>query len=121
MDDEIDFILAGFINQKLDMDGLSVMFLRMSEGVYQFGTKLCYISTDLSGSLKVKVGGSFMDIEDFLAQYSGIEAAKYQKKSGLTDRLKRKFMRMRSKRSGSNYGMSPARSNSSMMRSSIRI
>lgn len=35
--DDIDFALSQYLNQKLDMDGLSVMFLRMSEGVYQFG------------------------------------------------------------------------------------
>jgi hypothetical protein len=32
--DEIDLMVSDYLNQKLDMDGLSVMFVRMSEGVY---------------------------------------------------------------------------------------
>ena len=101
------------------MDGLSVMFLRMSEGVYQFGSKLVYISTDQYGNLKVKVAGAYMDIEDFIAEYSDIEASKYKKKTNLKDRLKRKFRQAKrgASRPRSNYGVSPGgRSNSSLFR-----
>jgi hypothetical protein len=38
--DEVDSVLAEYINHRLDTDGLSVMFLRASEEFYQFGSKL---------------------------------------------------------------------------------
>ena len=70
-------------------------------------------------NIKVKVGGTYVDIEDFISQYSGIEASKFKKKSGLKDRLKRKFARQRAQQKQQvnlGIGVSPARSNSSLVR-----
>ena len=41
--DEIDLALADFINSSYDNDKMKVMFIRLSEGVYQFGSKKVFI------------------------------------------------------------------------------
>lgn len=41
--DEIDLALADFINSSCDNDKMKVMFIRLSEGVYQFGSKKVFI------------------------------------------------------------------------------
>ena len=43
------------------------MFLRESEGVYQFGQKRVYIKIGHGDEILVRVGGGFMHIEDFIA------------------------------------------------------
>ena len=42
------------------------MFLRESEGVYRFDMKRVYIKVEKGERIVVRVGGGFMDIEDFL-------------------------------------------------------
>lgn len=46
------------------------MFLRESEGVYQFGQKRVYIKVEKGGQIYVRVGGGFMHIEEFIEQYT---------------------------------------------------
>jgi hypothetical protein len=76
----------------------------------------------MADNLQVKVGGTIMDIDAFVMQYSAVEAAKFKRKKGLKDRLKRKFNRQRQTRSTSRVGASPgARSNSSLLRNSVKI
>ena len=43
------------------------MFLRESEGVYQFGQKRVYIKIEHGDQIHVRVGGGFMHIDDFIA------------------------------------------------------
>mmetsp|Transcript_10071 Transcript_10071/g.16984 ORF Transcript_10071/g.16984 Transcript_10071/m.16984 type:complete len:152 (-) Transcript_10071:35-490(-) len=117
--DDIDYALSVYINQKLEFDGMTVVFVRMSEGVYKFGTKIVYLSCDFMNNLQVRVSGKVMDIEDFVNQFQMIEGEKMQKKPNLKSRLQLK-LRQRSNSNNSRYGLSP-RSNSSMLRSSIKI
>ena len=42
------------------------MFLRESEGVYLFGQKRVYVKVEKGDKLLVRVGGGFMQIDDFV-------------------------------------------------------
>lgn len=46
------------------------MFLRESEGVYQFGQKRVYIKIERGNNLMVRVGGGYIAIDDFIDQYT---------------------------------------------------
>jgi len=46
------------------------MFLRESEGVYQFGQRRVYIKVEKGDKILVRVGGGFMNIQDFITQYT---------------------------------------------------
>ena len=63
------------------------MFLRESEGVYLFGKKRVYIKVEQGNSLKVRVGGGFIDIGEFIEQYTLSEVEKIDKSSGAFDRF----------------------------------
>ena len=81
-DDIVDLKLADFINNYPDRQRLKIMFLRESEGVYQFGTRKILIkiknnqiksknnfSNQLNSLLSwyiVRVGGGFLSIDEFL-------------------------------------------------------
>ena len=56
------------------------MFLRESEGVYQFGQKRVYIKIEKGDRILVRVGGGFMSIEDFIKQYTPEEVEKINRK-----------------------------------------
>lgn len=45
-DDFVDKKLAEFINNYPERSKLKIMFMRESEGVYQFGTKRVYVRVD---------------------------------------------------------------------------
>ncbi len=45
-DDPVDKKLAEFINNYPERSKLKIMFMRESEGVYQFGTKRVYVRVD---------------------------------------------------------------------------
>jgi len=52
-DDPIDEKLADFINNYPDRQLLKIMFMRESEGVYEFGSKKIFIKVE-KGSIKSK-------------------------------------------------------------------
>ena len=56
------------------------MFLRESEGVYQFGQKRVYIKIEKGNQLLVRVGGGFMHIDEFVQQYTQTEADKIERR-----------------------------------------
>jgi hypothetical protein len=56
------------------------MFLRESEGVYQFGQKRVYIKIEKGKKLMVRVGGGYMNIDDFVNMYSPGEEDRIQRK-----------------------------------------
>jgi len=56
------------------------MFLRESEGVYQFGSKRVYIKVEKGDKILVRVGGGFMNINEFINQYTLEEAEKITRK-----------------------------------------
>ena len=64
-DDPIDKRLAEYINNYPDRTKLKIMFMRESEGVYEFGSKKVYVKVE-KDKIKIKVGGGFMSIDEFL-------------------------------------------------------
>lgn len=67
--DSIDKKLAEYINNYPERAKLKIMFLRESEGIYQFGTKKVYVRVD-QDKINIRVGGGFLSIDEFLDQYT---------------------------------------------------
>ena len=64
-DDSIDKRLAEFINNYPERQKLKIMFMRESEGVYQFGSKKVFIKVE-KAEIKIRVGVGFLSIDEFL-------------------------------------------------------
>ena len=60
--DVIDRKLAEYINNYPERNRLKIMFMRESEGVYQFGTKRLAIKVEKEG-IKIRVGGGYLSID----------------------------------------------------------
>ena len=58
------------------------MFMRESEGVYEFGTKRVYVRVD-KDKINVRVGGGFLSIDEFIDQYTPGELEKLERKDPL--------------------------------------
>jgi hypothetical protein len=91
-DDLIDKRLAEYINNYPERQKLKIMFMRESEGIYQFGTKRIYVkvekdrinSKNLSCKCSiVRVGGGFLSIDEFLDQYTPAELEKLERNNPL--------------------------------------
>ena len=59
---------------------MKIMFLRESDGVYQFGQKRVYVKIEKGDKIMVRVGGGFMHIEDFINQYTSAEVERIERK-----------------------------------------
>ena len=64
--DETDRKLTNFICSYPEREKLKILFIRESEGVYQFGSKRVYIKCEKGGQIFCRVGGGFMHIEEFI-------------------------------------------------------
>ena len=64
------------MNRYPERKKMKIMFLRESEGVYQFGQKRVYIKVEKGEKILVRVGGGFMHISDFIQQYTEDEVDK---------------------------------------------
>ena len=73
-EDPIDQKVAEFINNYPDRNKLKIMFMRESEGVYSFGSKRINVVI-LKGRIKIRVGGGYLSIDEFLDQYTPTELA----------------------------------------------
>ena len=71
-DDAVDAALAEYINSYPDRRKLKVMFYRVEPGVYTFGTRKVGVKLELA-KLKVRVGGGWISIDEFLDQYTAEE------------------------------------------------
>ena len=80
--DPIDNKLAEFINNYPDRTRLKIMFMRESEGVYQFGSKRVAIRVD-KDKINIRVGGGYLAIDEFLDQYTPGELEKLERKDPL--------------------------------------
>lgn len=83
--DKIDKTLANFINKYPERKKMNIMFLRESEGVYQFGSKRIYVKVTQGEKILVRVGGGYMGIEEFIRQYTPEETDKVQRKDVFTN------------------------------------
>lgn len=77
-DDHIDRKLAEYINNFPQRDKLRIMFMRESEGVYMFGSKRIAIKIENS-SIKIRVGGGYLSIDEFIDQYTPTEMEKVER------------------------------------------
>ena len=59
---------------------MKILFLRESEGVYQFGQKRVYIKIEKGNQIKVRVGGGYLHIDDFIEQYTEQEVEKIERR-----------------------------------------
>ena len=75
--DPIDKKLAELINAG-SQEHLKILFVRYSEGIYYFGTKKITLKQENNG-LKVRVGGGYLSILEFLDQFTNIELEKMDK------------------------------------------
>ena len=64
-EDVVDKQLAEFINNYPERAKLKIMFMRESDGVYQFGTKRVAVKVENKG-IKIRVGGGYLSIDEFL-------------------------------------------------------
>ena len=56
--------------------------MRESEGVYQFGTKRVAVKVE-KDNIKIRVGGGYLSIDEFLDQYTPVELEKLERKDPL--------------------------------------
>lgn len=73
--DQIDVALADYINWSPYRHPLSRLFVREYEGVYNFGSKKTNVKYEQS-ELKVRVGGGYLSIDEFVQQYLPLEIEK---------------------------------------------
>ena len=64
-DDEVDVKLAEFINNYPERSKLKIMFLRESQGVYQFGSRRIAVKVERD-KINIRVGGGYLSIDEFL-------------------------------------------------------
>jgi len=57
--------LAEYINNFPERQKLKILFMRESEGVYQFGTKKVSVRVDMD-RINIRVGGGYLSIDEFL-------------------------------------------------------
>ena len=87
--DPTDKRLAEYINNYPDRQKLKIMFMRETEGVYQFGTKRVHVLCQ-KDNIKIRVGGGYLSLDEFLDQYTPAELEKLERKDPLrrmTDRI----------------------------------
>ena len=74
-DDPLDVKVAEYINNYPDRQKLKIMFMRESAGVYAFGSKRINVEVQ-GGKIKVRIGGGYLSIDEFLDQYTPTEVEK---------------------------------------------
>ena len=65
------------------------MFMRETEGVYQFGTKRVWVRC-VRDKIEIKVGGGYLSLDEFLDQYTPVELERLERKDPMrkiTDRI----------------------------------
>jgi len=72
--DLVDEVFAGILNKAK----LSIEVQRISGGNYMFGTKKI-LAKIINGRLIIRVGGGYMNAEEFIDQYGKIEMMKIMK------------------------------------------
>ena len=80
--DTIDRKMAEFINNYPDRNKLKLMFMRESEGIYEFGSKKVNVRVE-KNKIQIRVGGGYMSIDEFLDQFTPDELRKLEKRDPL--------------------------------------
>lgn len=74
--------MADYINNFPDRKRLKLVFMRESEGVYQFGSNKVIVKL-MRDTLQIKSGGGFLGIDQFLARALPEELSKLERKDPL--------------------------------------
>lgn len=72
--DQINIRLGEYINASPNRPALKVLFIRDQEGLNSFGSKKCNVK--IENGLKVRVGGGYLNIQEFVEQYLPLELEK---------------------------------------------
>ena len=81
-DDVVDCRIADYVNNYPDRNKLKIMFVRESQGIYEFGTKRIEIRV-AQNKIMIRVGGGYISIDEFLDQYTPTELEKQERKDPL--------------------------------------
>ena len=83
-EDKIDKAVAKYINKKFPEKGrMGIMFLRETEGVYQFGSRRVHVKVERGDQVLVRTGGGFMHIDEFVEQFTDSELEKIDRRNVL--------------------------------------
>ena len=74
--------MAEYINNYPERQKLKIMFMRESEGVYQFGSKRIALKV-AKDKIEIRVGGGYLSIDEFLDQYTPAELEKLERRDPL--------------------------------------
>lgn len=74
--------MADFINNYPDRHKLKIMFMRESEGVYSFASKRVNVRVE-KGGIKIRVGGGYLSIDEFIDQFTPNELEKLERRDPL--------------------------------------
>ena len=80
--DPLDEKIADYINNYPDRNKLKIMFVRESNGVYEFGNKRLEIRI-VQNKIMIRVGGGYISIDEFIDQYTQGELDRMQRKDPL--------------------------------------
>lgn len=80
--DPVDLKVAEYFNNYPERNMLKLMFLRESNGVYQFGSKRVSVRVEKEKIL-IRVGGGYLSIDEFIDQFQPIELEKIERKDPL--------------------------------------
>jgi hypothetical protein len=80
--DAIDRKLAEYINNFPDRNKLKIMFMRETEGVYEFGSRKVQVKVE-GGKILIRVGGGYLSVDEFLDQYTPVELEKLERRDPL--------------------------------------
>lgn len=69
---------------------MKIMFLRESEGVYQFGSKRVHVKVEKSNQIFVRVGGGYMHVRDFISEFTPMEVTRVLERSDSAKRFHEK-------------------------------
>ena len=80
--DVVDRKLAEYINNFPDRNKLKIMFMRESNGVYEFGQRKVMVKVE-GNKIQVRVGGGYLSIDEFIDQYTPVELEKLERNNPL--------------------------------------
>ena len=72
--------LGRFLNRYPEKEKMKILFLRESEGVYRFGQRCVHIKIEKGNRILVKVGGGYMQVRDFIEQYTESELQRVKRR-----------------------------------------
>ena len=83
--------LADYMHKKSpELQKMKILFLRESAGVYQFGNRRVHIEIQKGNNLKVRIGGGYVHIDEFIEKYQDQEMQRIQRREVIS-RFKNKI------------------------------